>query len=101
MACGLRILRGAAAARQELPIGPGLRAGRPRRAIGIFSAMNDVAVTAPPQTAPRSALLIVFLVVVIDLLGFAIVLPLLPRIAKAYLEGQPNLVVGLTTAALF
>ncbi len=28
-------------------------------------------------------------------------LPLLPRIAKAYLEGQPNLVVGLTTALLF
>ena len=32
----------------------------------------------------RSAMLIVFLVVFIDLLGFGIVLPLLPRIAKSY-----------------
>ncbi len=44
--------------------------------------------TAPaPPAAPRSArsaMLIVFLVVFIDLLGFGIVLPLLPRIAKSY-----------------
>src|SRR6516162_8675723 len=45
--------------------------------------MDDVAVTpAPPQTASRSALLIVFLVVFIDLLGFGIVLPLLPLYAS-------------------
>src|SRR6516165_9179766 len=40
----------------------------------------------------RSAMLIVFLVVVIDLLGFGIVLPLLPRIADSYITvviGQP------------
>lgn len=57
----------------------------------------------PPAAgpAPRSALAIVFLVVVIDLLGFAIVLPLLPRIAKLYLAGQPNIVVGLTIGLLF
>lgn len=36
--------------------------------------------------ARRSALLIVFLVVVIDLLGFGIVLPLLPRYGKDFLE---------------
>src|SRR5204862_3294836 len=63
------------------------------------------ALDAPPTTtetkAPHGALLTVFLVVVIDLLGFAIVLPLLPRIAKAYLEGQPPLIVGLTTGLLF
>jgi MFS family permease len=35
--------------------------------------------------APRSALFIVFLVVVIDLLGFGIVLPLLPLFGKTYL----------------
>jgi MFS transporter, DHA1 family, tetracycline resistance protein len=64
--------------------------------------MNDVLAPAPPQTAaPRSALLIVFLVVVIDLLGFAIVLPLLPRIASTYLEGQPKYLMGLTIGLLF
>jgi MFS transporter, DHA1 family, tetracycline resistance protein len=39
---------------------------------------------APP--ASRSALAIVFLVVVIDLLGFGIVLPLLPRLGDEYIE---------------
>ena len=41
----------------------------------------------PAETSARAsrwALLIVFLVVVIDLLGFGIVLPLLPRLAEAY-----------------
>ncbi len=37
-------------------------------------------------TAPRSALLVVFLTVFIDLLGFGIVLPVLPRQAEPYLE---------------
>ncbi len=37
-----------------------------------------------PTAAGRSARLIVFLVVFIDLLGFGIVLPLLPRIAREY-----------------
>ncbi|MBL8799688.1 MAG: MFS transporter [Planctomycetia bacterium] len=41
----------------------------------------------PPDRAHRSALLIVFLVVFIDLLGFGIVMPLLPRIAKHFLPG--------------
>ena len=44
--------------------------------------------TAPP-TEPRSnrsAMMIVFLVVFIDLLGFGIILPLLPRIAEAYVK---------------
>src|SRR5205814_6204037 len=57
--------------------------------------------TTTASTAPRGALLTVFLVVVIDLLGFAIVLPLLPRIAEAYLEGQSKLVTGLTIGLLF
>jgi len=50
---------------------------------------------SPPGDVPsdqnarshRSALLIVFLVVFIDLLGFGIVLPLLPRFAKEYIPG--------------
>jgi DHA1 family tetracycline resistance protein-like MFS transporter len=50
----------------------------------------------------RSAMMIVFLVVFIDLLGFGIILPLLPRIAESYVTGllpagswQVGLVVGL------
>ncbi len=40
--------------------------------------------SAPDVKAPKSALFIVFLVVVIDLLGFGIVLPLLPLFGKHY-----------------
>src|SRR5919198_4614906 len=45
-------------------------------------------IAAPEEvaSASRSALGIVFLVVVIDLLGFGIVLPLLPRYAKDYVK---------------
>lgn len=43
---------------------------------------------APADRSRRSALLIVFLVVVIDLLGFGIVLPLLPRYARIFLAGD-------------
>ncbi len=42
---------------------------------------------AAPGSAPHRALLIVFLVVFIDLLGFGIVLPLLPRFAEDYVAG--------------
>src|SRR5262245_12739164 len=48
---------------------------------------EPIASTATPATvspAPRSALLIVFLVVFIDLLGFGIVLPLLPLYGDFY-----------------
>jgi MFS family permease len=41
---------------------------------------------AEPRAASRSALLVVFLVVFIDLLGFGIVLPLLSVIAESYVE---------------
>jgi MFS family permease len=41
--------------------------------------------TTPPRQSNRSALVIVFLVVFIDLLGFGIVLPLLPRYGDTYL----------------
>jgi MFS family permease len=62
-------------------------------------------VPVPPlsesRSSSRSALAIVFLVVFIDLLGFGIVLPLLPRIAEAYFTPilaewrQDETVVGL------
>src|SRR5438477_12914970 len=47
--------------------------------------------------SPRSALVIVFLVVYIDLLGFGIVLPLLPLIGDTYLN---NLIPGGKEAKL-
>src|SRR6516165_3560764 len=40
--------------------------------------------TVTEKRSNRSAMMIVFLVVFIDLLGFGIVLPLLPRIAEKY-----------------
>jgi len=50
--------------------------------------------------SPRAAKLIVFLVVFVDLLGFGIVLPLLPRFAKEYLpvgtsENLAGLIIGV------
>src|SRR5204863_5211900 len=57
---------------------------------------------APAPRSNRSALMIVFLVVFIDLLGFGIILPLLPRIAEGYVKRvlpqatwQVGLIVGL------
>jgi len=42
--------------------------------------------SVPPSPSNKSALMIVFLVVFIDLLGFGIVLPLLPRYANHYVK---------------
>lgn len=57
----------------------------------------------PADTAPRSALLVVFLTVFIDLLGFGIVLPVLPRQAEPLLEelGLPPWAVGTMIGVLF
>ncbi|MBY0525176.1 MAG: MFS transporter [Gemmataceae bacterium] len=56
-----------------------------------FSAQPSASVPPPlvpeaPKRSSHAALLIVFLVVFIDLLGFGIVLPLLPRYAKVFLN---------------
>src|SRR3954469_20304131 len=48
--------------------------------------MTEPPANSGPAPAPRAALLTVFLVVFIDLLGFGIVLPLLPRYADRLLE---------------
>ncbi len=55
-----------------------------------------------PQSASRFALLIVFLTVFIDLLGFGIVLPVLPRQAEPYLNalGMPPLEGGAGGAVI-
>jgi DHA1 family tetracycline resistance protein-like MFS transporter len=53
--------------------------------------------------SPRGALLIVFLTVFIDLLGFGIVLPVMPRQAEPYLAdlGLPPIAVGVSIGILF
>ena len=70
----------------------------------------DPALAAPPLTTPadpadpaaaKSALLIVFLVVFIDLLGFGIVLPLLPRYADTYLAGLTDTTKGAVIGGLY
>jgi len=50
--------------------------------------------TPPAPTAPRGALLVVFLTVFIDLLGFGIVLPVMPRQVEPYLSA-----LGLSPSA--
>jgi MFS transporter, DHA1 family, tetracycline resistance protein len=60
-----------------------------------------------PSTAgtatPRGALLVIFLTVFIDLLGFGIVLPVMPRQAGTYLQalGLPPAAEGATIGVLF
>ena len=49
----------------------------------------------------RAAMFIVFLVVFIDLLGFGIVLPLLPRYAELYLGGVPDWAQGAALGGLY
>ena len=55
---------------------------------------------ADPPAAGKSALLIVFLVVFVDLLGFGIVLPLLPRFAEDYLGDAPDGTKGAVVGGL-
>ncbi len=51
----------------------------------------------PPTTASRGSLLVVFLTVFVDLLGFGIVMPLLPLYGKAF--GVDGLMLGLLMAS--
>ena len=57
----------------------------------------------PDPTPPRFALLIVFLTVFIDLLGFGIVLPVMPRQAEPYLDelGVSQIMAGGIIGVLF
>jgi DHA1 family tetracycline resistance protein-like MFS transporter len=56
---------------------------------------------ASPVDPPRAALLIVFVVVFIDLLGFGIVLPIMPRLAEVYLGGYTPGEKGIVIGVLF
>jgi MFS family permease len=73
--------------------------------------MQNADAPKPPTLQPhetgkrvdRSAMMIVFLVVFIDLLGFGIVLPLLPRIGEAYAQQvfpRPAWMVGMVVGLL-
>jgi MFS family permease len=59
---------------------------------------TQAALLPTPPAGARSAMVIVFLVVFIDLLGFGIVLPLLPRIAKSYVSQVVAADAGATPA---
>ena len=67
----------------------------------MASTSADQAAAATP--AHRGALLIVFLTVFIDLLGFGIVLPVMPRQAEPYLTalGLSPIAIGATIGILF
>jgi MFS family permease len=64
--------------------------------------MSETPANPHPTAPPRGALLTVFLVVFIDLLGFGIVLPLLPRYADRLLDpaGVPSQLHGWVIGAL-
>ena len=60
--------------------------------------------TPPPPAVPpsnKAAMVVVFFVVFIDLLGFGIVLPLMPRLAVEYMTGFTKEQVGLTVGLLY
>jgi DHA1 family tetracycline resistance protein-like MFS transporter len=65
----------------------------------------DADPAAPPPDAPdparRAATLVAFLVVAIDLLGFGIVLPLMPRIADDFLGGYEPTAKGVIIGLLY
>ena len=61
----------------------------------------DASPNGGTDSANRRAMLIVFLVVFIDLLGFGIVLPLLPRFAEQFLPGFSETAKGAAIGGLF
>jgi MFS family permease len=67
-----------------------------------MSAANLDASPSPDSLPPgqtRGSLAVIFLTVVIDLLGFAMVLPLLPVYAKKFGEDESGLLTGLLMAS--
>jgi MFS family permease len=78
-----------------------------RLALTRIGTMHDVETESRSEPAPaapatnKAALFIVFLVVVIDLLGFGIVLPLLPRYGRVFIpDGKANPMYGVILGLL-
>jgi DHA1 family tetracycline resistance protein-like MFS transporter len=65
------------------------------------SVNESPAISPTPDGARGKAMGIVFLVVFIDLLGFGIVLPLLPRYAEHFLKDFSPTMKGVTIGALY
>ncbi len=63
--------------------------------------MNESMNQEKPVGSTKSAMLIVFLVVFIDLLGFGIVLPLVPLVTDGYLSTRPAFEKNISIALLF
>src|SRR6266404_7609987 len=69
-----------------------------------MTTLNEPVIAPAEASASRRALLVIFLVVFIDLFGFGIVLPLLPRYGKEYMaEGwmseHKGMILGLLMAS--
>lgn len=59
------------------------------------SAASSEEHTAPPREPSRGSLVVLFLTVFIDLLGFGMVLPLLPNYARQFQSDESGLMIGL------
>lgn len=68
---------------------------------GPEAAPTPADAAAVPAAPARRALLVVFLVVAVDLLGFGIVLPLMPLFASDYLAGYSPEAKGAVIGGLF
>jgi DHA1 family tetracycline resistance protein-like MFS transporter len=66
-----------------------------------FRVTESTPAPVSPPPASRAALVTVFLVVFIDLLGFGIVLPILPRVAKEYLTTYSATERGMILGGLY
>jgi MFS family permease len=84
-----------------------LRYEAAQRLITLKATMHEpTTITTPPPTSPpvsdapkTGSLIVIFLTVLIDLLGFGMVLPLLPIYAKQFVTDEHGLLIGLLMAS--
>ena len=67
--------------------------------MALSDATDGESVSPAPQAASTGSLLVIFLTVMIDLLGFGLVLPLLPLYARQYSTDEHGLTIGLLMAS--
>ena len=56
--------------------------------------MNDTTAVSSPSAPKTGSLIVIFLTVFIDLLGFGMVLPLLPIYAQDFVVDEHGLLIG-------